>query len=103
MVSPINSQQCIVFLLLVRPEGDPVDVLRFGRQLEVNKLHILLSTETDVNHERLQKSLTTSISNTQRSGNDCVEDISLLNATRDVQELEQRMEILDIVDAKKRC
>lgn len=74
-----------------------MDILCLGRQLEVNKLHILPAAKAEICHEGLQENLGTGKPIGQRSSNDSVEQFRLLNATRDVEELEQRMKILDVV------
>lgn len=80
-----------------------MNVFRLGRELEVHKLHVLASSEADVPHEGLQESLSAGLANCQRPRYDCVENIRLLDAASDVEELEERVEVLDVVDAETSC
>lgn len=93
-----DLQQCVVFLLLVRPKGNAVNVLRLGGKLEVNKRHVLLAAKAKVKHQRLQQRLSASLAASQGPRNDGVENLGLLDTARDVEELEQGVDILDAVD-----
>lgn len=97
--SSSNSQQSIIFALLVLAKGDPVDVLLLLRQLEVDKLHVLLTAETKVMYEGLEKSLAFAAERAQLPSDLGVEDLGLFDATGDVEELDDRVQILDRVDA----
>jgi hypothetical protein len=75
-----------------------MDVFRLGRELEVDELHVLPAAEANILHEGLQKGLGAGFTVRQRPGNDGVEHIGLFDAARDMQELEERVEVFDIVD-----
>lgn len=50
-------EQSVVFLLLVRPERDTMNVFRLCGKLEIHKLHVLLSAKAKVVHQRLENGL----------------------------------------------
>lgn len=75
-----------------------MQILSLLGQLEINKLHVLLSSETDVLHQRLQKHLSTAIARHQLSGDGVVEYLGLFDASGDVQELYQGLEIFYRID-----
>lgn len=76
-----------------------MNVFLLLRKLEVDKLHVLLTTETKVMHESLQKSFATATAGTQLASDLGVEDFGLFDAPGDVEELEDRVQVLDRVDA----
>lgn len=63
-----------------------MDILLFGRQLEVDKLHVFPATQTKVMHERLKKFFTMAIARVQLAADLCVEDLGLFDAAGDVEE-----------------
>jgi hypothetical protein len=65
-----------------------VNILLLLRQLEVDKLHVLLTAETEVVHEGLEKSLATAAAGAQLASDLGVEDFGLFDATGDVEELD---------------
>ena len=95
------GQQRVVLLLFVWPKGDSVDVLGLGWKFEVDKRHVFLASQAEVIHQRLQQAFSAGITLGQRPRDDRVENLRLLDTARDVEELEQRMEILDAVDTTK--
>jgi hypothetical protein len=91
----MDLQQSIVLALLILAEWNPVDVLLLGWQFEIYKLHVLPATQTKVMHECLKKDFTMTITTGKFASDLSVEDLGLLNTAGDVEELDERVEILD--------
>lgn len=77
-------QQSIVFLLLFGTERNAVDVFLFFRDLEIDKLHILLASETDVLHQRLKEDFGFLVSNFKLPSDLDLEYFGLLDASGNV-------------------
>lgn len=92
-------QQSIVFVLLVLTEGNAMDELLLFGKLEVDELHVLLSSKTEILHERLEQRFGLAITRSQSSCNLRVENLRLFDASSDVEEFDERMQVLYGVDA----
>lgn len=94
----VNLQQGIVFPLLLALEADSMDEFLLLWELQIDKFHTLVPAKTQILHQSLQSCLSFSIAGTQPASNNRVEDLGLLDATRDSKELDQRMKILHRID-----
>lgn len=75
-------------------------VLRLWWELKVDKLHVLAPAEAEIFHESLQKSFGGGVPISQRPRNDRGKYIGLFDTPGNTKELEQRVKILDVVDAE---
>lgn len=70
------------------------------RQFQINKFHILLASEANILHECLQNDFRAGVASGQFSCYPSIENLWVLDTPGDVQKLDQRMQVLDGVDAK---
>lgn len=94
-----NVQYSIVFLLLVVPEGDSVDKLLLLGQSQVDKGHVLATTEAQVAHNGLEEGFAHTGAVAEPARDYGREDVLLLYAAGDAEELEYRVKVLDRVDS----
>lgn len=78
---------------------DSVQILLLFRELEIDKFHVLLAPEADVPDQGLKNGLTAAVTVMQLAGDVGVEDLCLLDSSREVQKLDQRVQVFDRIYA----
>lgn len=79
-----------------------MQILSLLGKLEINKLHVFLSPKADILHQRLQNDFCAAITRHELSSDCRVEYLGLFNASSDVQEFDQRLEIFYRIDTSNK-
>lgn len=91
-------QQSIILALLIWAERDSMDILLLGGEFQIHEFHVFLSSKAYILHQRLKKRFCTGIPDGQLPCNLLVEHLWLFNTAGDVEELDQRLQVLDGID-----
>ena len=78
-----------------------MNVLLLLWQLEIDKLHVLLSSQANVLHESLQENFGASVSRGKLTSDLRVEDLRLFDTASDLEEFDNGLEILYGIDASQ--
>ena len=92
---PVYLQQSIVLAFLLGSERDPMQVLLFLWEPQVDELHLLVAPKTQVLHDDPEQTLSSLLTLSEGSSDLRVEDLNLLDAASDVKKLDHRMQVLD--------